>query len=161
MVIGQFFPFNKMYLLRKSILRGFSKPMKIIETESYLQTQKDTKKHVKMSQSDLKKISREYNQDTAQRELPENFVPIPVSHSLYPIEVSKLEIGEKYKWCSCGMSLAQPFCDQSHNKTKFAPLTFIIEEPIHSVLLCACKYSTAKPFCDQKTCAELRNQTKV
>lgn len=52
-----------------------------------------------------------------------------------------------YYWCSCGKSKNQPFCDGSHQGTKFAPLLFSIDEK-KDVYLCQCKHAANKPFCD-------------
>lgn len=54
--------------------------------------------------------------------------PIPVSPVLGPIRVQNPKVAEKkYRWCSCGMSNKQPFCDDSHDGTLFKPLKFSIE----------------------------------
>ena len=36
----------------------------------------------------------------------------------YSVDVEK---GKKYAWCSCGLSLKQPYCDGSHSSTEFKP----------------------------------------
>ena len=40
-----------------------------------------------------------------------------------PIGVNVVE-GKSYYWCSCGKSSKQPFCDGSHDGSKFGPLTY-------------------------------------
>ena len=40
-----------------------------------------------------------------------------------PIGVDVIE-GKSYYWCSCGKSSKQPFCDGSHNGSKFGPVTY-------------------------------------
>ncbi|MFM9828594.1 MAG: CDGSH iron-sulfur domain-containing protein, partial [Sphingomonas sp.] len=55
--------------------------------------------------------------------------------------------GQKYLWCSCGLSKAQPFCDGSHVGTKFKPLLFRAQETDEE-LLCACKRTLGAPYCD-------------
>ncbi|GAB4285715.1 MAG: hypothetical protein Kow0098_00040 [Ignavibacteriaceae bacterium] len=52
-----------------------------------------------------------------------------------------------YKWCSCGLSITQPFCDDSHLGTDFEPITVTIEKE-EVVYWCGCKHSGNKPFCD-------------
>lgn len=52
-----------------------------------------------------------------------------------------------YYWCACGRSQNQPFCDGSHEGTKFTPMKFIIEEK-KKVAICQCKHTDNAPFCD-------------
>jgi len=52
-----------------------------------------------------------------------------------------------YKWCTCGLSNTQPFCDDSHYGTGFEPLLVEIEEE-KQVWWCGCKHSKKAPFCD-------------
>ncbi len=54
--------------------------------------------------------------------------------------------GEK-KWCACGLSATQPFCDGSHRGTGMAPLRVTIEEA-GTVAWCGCKHSKNMPYCD-------------
>jgi len=60
--------------------------------------------------------------------------------------VKTLEAG-KYGWCTCGLSVNQPFCDGSHKGTSFAPKMFELTEKTR-VALCQCKYSEAGHLCD-------------
>ena len=62
-----------------------------------------------------------------------------------PVAVD-LEPGEHY-WCSCGKSRNQPFCDGSHQGTKFTPVSFTVDEAQESYL-CLCKHTKNPPFCD-------------
>ncbi len=56
------------------------------------------------------------------------------------------EPGSK-KWCACGLSATQPYCDGSHAGTGIEPLTVNI--PVkRKVAWCGCKYSQRPPFCD-------------
>lgn len=59
----------------------------------------------------------------------------------------RLEAGEKYLWCQCGLSKNQPFCDSSHHGTKHKPLLFEAKRT-GEVRLCNCKHTKAGPFCD-------------
>jgi CDGSH-type Zn-finger protein len=52
-----------------------------------------------------------------------------------------------YRWCSCGRSETQPFCDESHRGTEFEPISFTLTER-KVVSLCRCKHSKKRPFCD-------------
>jgi CDGSH-type Zn-finger protein len=53
----------------------------------------------------------------------------------------------EYRWCACGRSETQPFCDESHQGSGFEPITFVITER-KIVSLCQCKFSSKRPFCD-------------
>ena len=44
-----------------------------------------------------------------------------------PIGVDVIE-GKSYYWCSCGKSSKQPFCDGSHDGSKFGPKTYKAEQ---------------------------------
>ena len=64
-----------------------------------------------------------------------------------PVKVS-LKKGTKYKFCTCGRSKNQPFCDGSHAATNFTPKAFTAEEN-GDAYLCACKHSGNAPYCDR------------
>ena len=70
----------------------------------------------------------------------------PVIAARSPAKV-ELNAGEEYRWCRCGRSSNQPFCDGSHRGTSFTPLTFTAEENGEAVL-CRCKQTGNAPFCD-------------
>jgi len=72
----------------------------------------------------------------------------------------KLQADRVYKWCSCGTSKTQPFCDgQSHHlvmdgpnyetatRPKFRPTQFKVPET-GEYWLCQCKQTNNRPFCD-------------
>lgn len=63
-----------------------------------------------------------------------------------PQEVS-LVAGEKYAYCTCGLSEKQPFCDGKHKGTDFKPLVFTAEET-KSAWFCRCKQTCNAPNCD-------------
>ena len=55
--------------------------------------------------------------------------------------------GKSYYWCSCGISLKQPFCDGSHKGLEFNPVVFKAEQT-KRVFFCTCKQTNNQPFCD-------------
>ena len=57
-----------------------------------------------------------------------------------------LEAGD-YRWCACGKSKKQPFCDGSHRGTDITPVKFTMEK-YDFVGLCGCKKTKTPPFCD-------------
>lgn len=58
-----------------------------------------------------------------------------------------VESGKDYYWCSCGQSKAQPFCDGSHQGTKFTPTKYTADDN-KTVYFCGCKQSANGSFCD-------------
>ncbi|MEZ5614085.1 MAG: CDGSH iron-sulfur domain-containing protein [Rhodocyclaceae bacterium] len=62
----------------------------------------------------------------------------------YPVEV---EAGKSYWWCACGKSKTQPFCDDSHKGSPFAPVEYKADKS-EKVWFCGCKHSAGKPLCD-------------
>jgi len=60
--------------------------------------------------------------------------------------IRELSAGD-YKWCSCGKSSKQPYCDGSHKGTDFSPISVQLTED-KKVAWCGCKHSSNKPFCD-------------
>ncbi|KAF5915889.1 hypothetical protein HPG69_002962 [Diceros bicornis minor] len=65
-----------------------------------------------------------------------------------PIKV-ELVAGKTYRWCVCGRSKKQPFCDGSHffQHTGLSPLKFKVQET-RTVALCTCKATQKPPYCD-------------
>lgn len=73
-------------------------------------------------------------------------VPVCAQKGPYPVE---LKAGEKYWWCTCGMSQTQPFCDGAHKGSGMKSQMFVAEET-KTYYLCGCKSAKdgSKPFCD-------------
>ena len=69
---------------------------------------------------------------------------IAAQMSPYAVEV---EAGLTYKWCRCGRSGTQPFCDKLPAGTGIEPLAFLAERT-ETVILCGCKETGNAPFCD-------------
>lgn len=70
---------------------------------------------------------------------------LPVSPQTGPYAVP-VEEGKRYRWCSCGLSATQPWCDDSHNGTGFEPVAFVA--PLTGTFyMCGCKRSDNKPYC--------------
>jgi CDGSH-type Zn-finger protein len=75
-----------------------------------------------------------------------------------PIMV-KVETNKIYAWCTCGLSLKQPFCDGAHKKIeptinelgesimpyKSLKVEFTEEK---EVWFCQCKHTKNPPYCD-------------
>ena len=60
--------------------------------------------------------------------------------------VVQVEEGRRYRWCSCGLSEIQPWCDGAHAGTGFEPITFTA--PISAEFyMCGCKRSENAPYC--------------
>lgn len=70
---------------------------------------------------------------------------LPRCSQLGPYVVPVVE-GQSYRWCSCGLSATQPWCDDAHVGTGFEPITFVapITETFH---MCGCKRSDNAPYC--------------
>eukprot|EP00744_Colponema_vietnamica_P009037 GILI01012868.1.p1 GENE.GILI01012868.1~~GILI01012868.1.p1 ORF type:complete len:162 (-),score=17.24 GILI01012868.1:82-522(-) len=93
------------------------------------------------------------NEKPAPPEIPRTN-PVPVCVRAEPIEVNNLVAQKKYRWCACGLSKNQPFCDNSHKGTSFVPRLFVLVEKQEKCYLCMCKYTSKAPFCDG-TCKTL------
>ncbi len=63
-----------------------------------------------------------------------------------PIAV-ELTKGQKYSWCTCGLSANQPYCDGAHKGTEFTPMRCEATET-KKVHLCTCKQTSNPGFCD-------------
>ena len=70
-----------------------------------------------------------------------------------PYRVENPKIHDKvYRWCSCGLSTSQPFCNGNHEGTEFRPYRFTVEQKVKEINLCGCKLTKEKPFCDGRSC---------
>lgn len=70
---------------------------------------------------------------------------LPVAARPGPYEV-RVEEGKRYRWCSCGLSATQPWCDESHAGTGFEPIEFVAPLSAEFVM-CGCKRTENPPFC--------------
>lgn len=70
--------------------------------------------------------------------------PVPADNKPSRVE---LEEGNKYFFCTCGLSSNQPYCDGSHAGSGMGPMAFTAEKT-GTAFLCACKQSGNKPYCD-------------
>jgi len=61
--------------------------------------------------------------------------------------IVEVEAGKKYRWCRCGRSNKQPFCDGSHKDTGFKPVLFKADKS-ETIYFCGCKTTKTQPFCD-------------
>jgi CDGSH-type Zn-finger protein len=64
----------------------------------------------------------------------------------FPYEV-ELSNQTQYFWCSCGLSLSQPFCDGMHKGSGKKSLPFEVAVP-QTARLCGCKMTKNPPYCD-------------
>lgn len=56
--------------------------------------------------------------------------------------------GETYRYCTCGLSATQPWCDDSHAGTCFNPQTVVCDKRQAQWLVCGCKRTSKPPECD-------------
>lgn len=70
---------------------------------------------------------------------------LPASPRSGPYE-EPVEEGRVYRWCRCGLSANQPWCDDSHAGTGIEPIEFIA--PVSGMFfMCGCKQSDNPPYC--------------
>ena len=138
----------------------FVRNLKEIPAEEWVLPPSDAPK--KFKQSDIKDLNiknwKDYKREHSRRNEEEAIQPVsPVAG---PIVVKHPKAHDKiYRWCSCGQSLKQPFCDGSHQGTHFKPYKFTVEERVKDIKLCGCKLTTKRPFCDGKACLTLNSVT--
>ncbi len=70
----------------------------------------------------------------------------PVVAQSFPY-FTEVEAGETYKWCACGQSASQPFCDGSHKGSDFKPVEYTAEAT-KKIAFCGCKQSKRGAVCD-------------
>jgi CDGSH-type Zn-finger protein/mannose-6-phosphate isomerase-like protein (cupin superfamily) len=71
--------------------------------------------------------------------------PVVASRKPYYAVLKK---GRPYRWCRCGLSKKQPYCDNSHEGTGFEPLIYVGQYDGEEVLFCGCKQTGDSPMCD-------------
>ena len=130
--------------------------VKKVVPEEYVMVQKDTMEHRVSPIQEILERAQVYDKETYKKGLQPGEIPVPVSPILRPIEMRNVKSGKKISWCSCGMSLTQPICDNSHKGTLFKPNIVTVEQDTQVLYLCGCKLSSKAPFCDGHTCEELR-----
>lgn len=74
----------------------------------------------------------------------QNTKPIVAMNNPIGVNVEK---GKEYRWCTCGRSVSQPYCDDSCEHTPFEPLQFTAKET-GEIWLCRCKQTHDAPYCD-------------
>ncbi|MBL6665335.1 MAG: CDGSH iron-sulfur domain-containing protein [Rickettsiales bacterium] len=78
-------------------------------------------------------------------------LPVNSQNASYKVEVKE---GQKYVWCSCGLSNKQPFCDGQHKQHKNPNGTPIMRPVIYEakkdgiVGFCGCRQSKKGAICD-------------
>ena len=96
-------------------------------------------------------------------EIPEDFAypegkyrppTLPYRGGYFPWNIY-LEQGKNYRWCSCGASWNEPFCDHKCHlqATRNRPILFACNQSGY-YKLCSCKQSANAPFCNS-TCTIL------
>ena len=70
----------------------------------------------------------------------------PVVAQGFPYFVA-VEQGKIYKWCACGRSADQPFCDGSHKGTGVSPVQYVAKRD-QAISFCGCKCTGNAPLCD-------------
>jgi CDGSH-type Zn-finger protein len=64
--------------------------------------------------------------------------------------IVKVQPGKVYSWCTCGLSVTQPFCDHAHRNIAGEPYRSIkvMFDKEEEVYFCQCKKTKTPPFCD-------------
>ncbi|ORZ33632.1 hypothetical protein BCR44DRAFT_127221 [Catenaria anguillulae PL171] len=59
-----------------------------------------------------------------------------------PCIIRGLKPGEKKRWCTCGLSKTQPWCDNAHRGTPFKPHVWKVPDKPQTIYsICNCKYT--------------------
>lgn len=61
--------------------------------------------------------------------------------------VVEVQAGCRYRWCACGRSRSQPFCDGSHAGSGVEPVEWVARDD-GRVWLCGCARTNRPPMCD-------------
>ena len=59
-----------------------------------------------------------------------------------------LKEGEKFAWCTCGLSTNQPFCNGALKQTDDLKPLVIVAEKDETLFLCGCKQTGSGLACD-------------
>jgi CDGSH-type Zn-finger protein len=115
-------------------LRNCIKQLKSVQPEAWIVKPEDAHKRFEDSDTShlnlkgYREIKKEYSRKRTEEALQ------PISPLSGPIVIESPKIHDKiYRWCSCGMSLKQPLCDNSHKGTDFKPFKFTIEERVKNL----------------------------
>ncbi|KTD62031.1 CDGSH iron-sulfur domain-containing protein [Legionella spiritensis] len=68
----------------------------------------------------------------------------PEDPPFFPIAFD-VEAGKEYRWCGCGLSTNQPFCDRDNCGEKSVPYKAILTETVY---FCGCRHTKDPPLCD-------------
>ncbi|KXJ29555.1 uncharacterized protein LOC110244867 [Exaiptasia diaphana] len=99
--------------------------------------------------SELVEKCREPSNDKAKNDDKTTRKLFPTVAMYGPYNLKDLEPGKKMKWCTCGLSKKQPWCDGAHKGTGFKSLKWKVPEtPQRLYSICGCKYTGSPPWCD-------------
>ncbi len=60
--------------------------------------------------------------------------------------IKQLEPGA-YRWCACGKTKQEPFCDDSHGEFDRGPMELKLRERT-KIAFCTCRKTRNAPYCD-------------
>jgi CDGSH-type Zn-finger protein len=69
--------------------------------------------------------------------------PVSAQQGPYAVDV---EEGKTYRWCRCGLSKSQPWCDGKHAGSGLEPIEFVAALSA-TFYMCGCKKSDNPPYC--------------
>lgn len=70
----------------------------------------------------------------------------PKIAACFPKQV-EFKAGDKYAYCTCGLSSDGALCDGSHKGTEFRPQLMVAEKD-EAIWICQCKHTSNAPCCD-------------